>query len=45
MGRSSYLPGETVNPVLEIVFDGYDANRRLVRFKDKSGAVIERRDR
>ncbi|MSU47827.1 MAG: hypothetical protein EXS37_01825 [Opitutus sp.] len=41
-GRSSYLPGETINLSLEIVFEGYDDDRQTVRFRDKSGAALDR---
>lgn len=35
--------GETVDNALGIVFDGIDADRRNLVFKDKSGAVVARR--
>lgn len=41
--RTAYAQGDLVNPQLGIVFDGYDAETRLLRFKDASGAVVERR--
>jgi hypothetical protein len=42
--RTSYAPGDLVNPQLGITFEGYDAETRMLRFKDKSGAVVERRN-
>lgn len=43
IGGSSYDVGDTVSIEHEIRFEGYDADRRVVRFKDASGAVLERR--
>lgn len=43
--RATFRPGDVVNPQLGIVFDGYDDVRRMLRFKDKTGAIVERRDR
>jgi hypothetical protein len=40
-----YKPGDVVHAPLGIVFSGYDADRRLVRFQDASGARLERPDR
>jgi hypothetical protein len=42
--RTSYVPGDVVNPQLGIVFAGYDESRRLLTFQDKTGATVERRD-
>ena len=42
---ASYKPGDVVHAPLGIVFSGYDADRRLVRFQDASGARIDRPDR
>ena len=35
--------GETAEPTLGIVFDGVDAEKKQLSFKDRSGAVISRR--
>ena len=35
--------GDTVEPTLGITFDGLDPDRKLILFKDKSGAVVTRR--
>ena len=35
--------GETVDSGLGIVFDGVDAERKLLIFKDKSGATVSRK--
>jgi len=42
---ASYKPGDVVHAPLGIVFSGYDADRRLVRFQDATGARLERPDR
>jgi hypothetical protein len=39
----SFDVGEIVHAELGIVFDGYDSERRVLRFKDATGAVVERR--
>lgn len=43
LGRSSFNVGDVVHPELGIIFDGYDPARRMLRFKDATGATIERR--
>lgn len=43
LGRSSFSVGDVVHPELGIVFDGYDPARRMLRFKDATGATVERR--
>jgi hypothetical protein len=43
--RSSYNVGATINEDLGVVFVGYDAAQRTIRFKDASGAIIDRPDR
>jgi hypothetical protein len=43
--RATFAAGDTINTELGIMFDGYDASRRMLRFKDKTGAVVERRER
>jgi hypothetical protein len=35
--------GETVDGGLGIMFDGIDAERKLIIFKDKSGATVARK--
>jgi hypothetical protein len=41
--RSAYSPGDLVNPSLGIVFAGYNAEKRLLIFRDPTGATVERR--
>lgn len=41
--RTAYAQGDLVNPQLGVVFDGYNPETRLLRFKDASGAIVERR--
>lgn len=43
--RTSYNLGATINQELGIIFAGYDSERHLVRFKDASGAIVDRPDR
>jgi hypothetical protein len=43
IGNSSYQLGDLVNPQLGISFDAYDATTRVLTFKDKTGARVERR--
>ncbi len=45
LGKGSFNVGEIINPELGISFDGYDAATHMVRFKDKTGATLERKDR
>ncbi len=42
--RTSYAPGDLVNPQLGISFVGYDGATSMLTFKDKTGAVVERRN-
>lgn len=42
--RTSYDIGDTVNQQLGITFDGYNAETRMLIFKDRSGATVERRN-
>jgi hypothetical protein len=42
--RTAYGVGDLVNPQLGILFDGYDAETRMLRFKDKTGATVEVRN-
>ncbi|HWA28085.1 MAG TPA: hypothetical protein VG734_20710, partial [Lacunisphaera sp.] len=44
VGKSSYSPGDLVNPQLGITFDGYNPETRMLTFKDKTGAKVERRN-
>ncbi len=44
IGGTSYTPGDLVNPQLGISFEGYNPETRLLLFKDKSGAKVERRN-
>jgi hypothetical protein len=44
IGGTAYAPGEMVNPQLGIVFDSYDAETRHLIFKDKTGAIVRRRN-
>jgi cytoskeletal protein RodZ len=41
--RTAYSPGDLVNPQLGITFEGYNAETRKLSFKDRTGAVVERR--
>jgi hypothetical protein len=43
--RATFAVGDVMNHDLGITFDGYDASRRMLRFKDSSGAIVERRER
>ncbi len=42
--RTAYAPGDLVNPQLGILFETYNAETRMIVFKDKSGALVERRN-
>jgi hypothetical protein len=42
--RTSYAVGDLVNPQLGITFDGYNAETRMLSFKDATGAKVERRN-
>ncbi|HLP24253.1 MAG TPA: hypothetical protein VK477_01155, partial [Acidobacteriota bacterium] len=42
--RTAYAPGDLVNPQLGILFETYNAESRMIVFKDKSGAIVERRN-
>lgn len=44
IGGTSYVPGDLVNPQLGISFDHYSPETRLLTFKDKTGAKVERRN-
>lgn len=39
--RTTYEVGDLVEPQMGIRFDGYNPETRLLRFKDRSGAVVE----
>lgn len=43
IGASAYTFGDVVELNLGVVLEGYNAETRALRFKDPSGAVIERR--
>jgi len=43
IGGITYPQGEVVNPQLGIVFEGYDDKRKMIIFRDRSGAKVERR--
>ncbi|HYC72963.1 MAG TPA: hypothetical protein VEB66_17255 [Opitutaceae bacterium] len=44
VGGVTYIPGDLVNPQLGILFESYDGNTRMIRFKDRqTGAIMERR--
>ena len=45
LDRRTVVPGDLVQAEFGIVFESYDAERRLLRFKDASGASYERRER
>ena len=45
IGGASFNQGEVVSAQLGVTFDNYDADQHLVRFRDKTGATVERRDR
>lgn len=42
--KTSYDVGDTVNQQMGITFDGYNAEKRVLLFKDRSGAIVERRN-
>ncbi len=44
IGGTAYLVGDLVNPQLGITFEGYNAETRILIFKDKSGAKVDRRN-
>jgi hypothetical protein len=44
IGGTSYAPGDLINPQLGITFDSYNAETRMVRFKDQTGATVEQRN-
>jgi hypothetical protein len=44
VGKSSYLRGDLVNPQLGIIFEEYNPETRVITFKDKTGARVERRN-
>ena len=43
-GGTAYATGELVNSQLGIIFDSYNAETRHLVFKDKTGAIVERRN-
>ena len=44
IGGTSYQVGDLVNPQLGITFEGYNSHTRSIIFKDKTGAIVERRN-
>jgi hypothetical protein len=44
VGKSSYLKGDLVNPQLGITFEDYNDQTRVITFRDKTGAKVERRN-
>ena len=44
VGKSSYLKGDLVNPQLGITFEDYNDQTRVLIFRDKTGAKVERRN-
>lgn len=42
--KTSYDVGDTVNQQMGITFEGYNAEKRVLLFKDRSGAIVERRN-
>lgn len=45
IGARAYDLGDTVDEALGITFDGYDDTTHLVRFRDRTGRILQRRDR
>jgi hypothetical protein len=43
IGSSSYQRGDLVNPQLGITFESYNDTTRVLTFRDKTGAKVERR--
>lgn len=41
--RTAYSPGDLVNPQLGIMFQDYNSETRQLIFKDRNGAIVERR--
>lgn len=44
IGGIAYATGELVNPQLGIVFESYSTETRRLTFKDKTGAIVEKRN-
>ena len=44
VGGTAYQQGDLINPQLGITFEGYDDDTRLITFRDKTGAKVERRN-
>jgi len=44
VGKNSYQRGDLVNPQLGITFEDYSDTTRLLTFRDKTGAKVERRN-
>lgn len=43
IGATTFVTGDTVEPQMGIVFEAYNAETRVITFKDRSGATVERR--
>ena len=43
VGKSSYQLGDLVQPQMGVTFEGYNETTRMLTFKDKTGAKVERR--
>ena len=44
IGKTAYAEGDLVVPALGISFEGYNPETRMILFKDKTGAKVERRN-
>lgn len=44
VGGISYQEGEVINPQLGIIFENYNDTTRMITFRDRSGAKVERRN-
>ncbi|HTL66746.1 MAG TPA: hypothetical protein VL200_03715 [Lacunisphaera sp.] len=44
VGGTAYAPGDLINPQLGVTFVGYNAETRMLTFKDTTGAIVEKRN-
>jgi hypothetical protein len=44
IGGTAYASGDLVNPQLGIMFDSYNSETRMLTFRDKTGAKVDRRN-
>ncbi|HVZ64099.1 MAG TPA: hypothetical protein VG936_05875 [Lacunisphaera sp.] len=44
VGGTAYAPGDLINPQLGVTFVGYNADTRMLTFKDATGAIVEKRN-